>query len=81
MQAAAEGWGGGGGGGGGGAGGGGGDIANGARPGEWADLPLATGWEPWRNTDATYDMTNATPVAGGYVGPQGQRYDEKGRVI
>lgn len=68
-------------GGGGGPGGGGGDPANGARPGEWADLPLLTGWEPWRNTDATYDMSGATPDGyGGYIGPQGQRYDEKGRV-
>lgn len=50
------------------------------RPGEWADLPVKMGWDPSRNSDAEYDMTNATWVGDGYVGPQGQRYDEHGRI-
>jgi hypothetical protein len=53
----------------------------GARPGEWADLPVRVGWNPLKNSDAEYDMSGATPVPGGYLGPQGQRYDENGRVI
>lgn len=80
MQAAASGYGGYGGGGGG--GGGGPEFGTGVgRPGEWADLPVLEGWQPGRNTDARYDMSGATPVPGGYIGPQGQRYDENGRVI
>jgi hypothetical protein len=54
----------------------------GARPGEWADLPVRVGWNPLKNSDAEYDMSGATRQSDGtYVGPQGQRYDENGRVI
>ena len=43
---------------------------------------MQEGWNPYRNSDARYDMTNATHHADGtYTGPQGQRYDENGRVI
>lgn len=54
----------------------------GGRPGEWADLPVVVGWNPARNSDAQYDMSGAQRQADGtYVGPQGARYDEKGRRI
>jgi hypothetical protein len=53
----------------------------GGRPGEWADLPVRVGWNPAKNSDAEYDMSGATRVDGGFIGPQGQRYDENGRVI
>jgi len=53
----------------------------GARPGEWADLPVRVGWNPIKNSDAEYDMSGATKTDWGYIGPQGQRYDENGRVI
>ena len=64
----------------------GGPIDNGAglagRPGEWADLPVKEGWNPNRNVDARYDMSGATRQSDGtFIGPQGQRYDENGRVI
>jgi len=51
------------------------------RPGEWADLPVAVGYDPVRNADAQYDMSGATKTDWGYIGPQGQRYDDHGRVI
>jgi len=53
----------------------------GARPGEWADLPIRVGWNPRKNSDAEDDMSGATRVPGGFIGPQGQRYDENGRVV
>lgn len=80
----------GGGGGGGGGGGYGIDAATGrgydspergGRPGEYADLPVRVGWNPARNSDAEYDMSGATRTAWGFIGPNGVRYDENGRVI
>jgi len=88
MQAAASGYSGYGGGGGG--GGGGFDAATGrgydtpergARPGEWADLPVRVGYNPARNSDAEYDMSGATRTDWGFIGPEGARYDENGRRI
>jgi len=82
MQAAAMGYSGyGGGSGGGGDGGWMGPVGAVGRPGEWADLPMAQGWDPSRNSDAQYDLSGATNMGGYWLGPQGQRYDENGRVI
>ena len=82
MQAAAMGYSGYGGGGGGGGGGEWmGPVGAVGRPGEWADLPIAMGWDPSRGSDAQYDLSGATNMGGYWLGPQGQRYDENGRVI
>jgi hypothetical protein len=63
--------------------GGGGDNGAGlvGRPGEQGDLPVVEGWNPIRNSDAKYDMSQATKVPGGYVGPSGVRYDSDGRMM
>lgn len=54
----------------------------GARPGEWADLPVRVGWNPAKNSDAEYDMSGAVRQPDGtYIGPEGARYDENGRRI